>query len=173
MNLPVQPAYLGLWQPLGTNEVISLDPHSPILRSLDCLPRSSLPQTPRDVSETPSVPWILKMVLSGLHARRSGRSLGPCNLNNHSHPDSPWGRDAHGVGGTRRAQQLLGWGWKQLCLLATAACAQELGEPTGYHVLPSAVPELEGQAPAVPKGTAACSAICSYWSQPSGSTYLN
>ena len=101
MNLPVQPACLGLWQPLGTNEVTSLDPNSPILQSLDCLPRSSLPQTPRDVSETPSMPWILQMVLSGPHAQRSGRPLSPCNLNNHSHPDGPWGRDAHGVSGTR------------------------------------------------------------------------
>lgn len=63
----------------------------------------------------------------------SGCYLDPCNLNNHGHPDGPWGRDAHGVSGTRQAQQLLGWGWNQLCLLTAAASANRAWEA---HWLP-------------------------------------
>lgn len=99
------------------------------------------------------------MVLSGPRGQRSGRSLGPCDLNNHSHqlPDSPWGRDTHG------ARQLLGWSWDQLCLLATAAGARRAW---GAHwSLRAALGRTGagGWAPAVPKGTDTCLANRSYW----------
>lgn len=103
-------------------------------------------------------------------ARVRGCYLDPCSLNNHGHPDVPWGRDAHGVSGTRQAQQLLGWGWNQLCLLAAAAKLTELGKPTGYRVVPSAVPGW-GQAPAVPKGHS-CLFVSALLSQPSGQSSL-
>ena len=97
------------------------------------------------------------MVLSGPRGQCSGRCLGPCDLNHHSHqlPDSPWGRDAHGVSGTHGARQLLGRSWDQLRLLATAAGAHRAWGAHWSHVLPPAVTGMGGWAPAAPEGTAA------------------
>ena len=57
---------------------------------------------------------------------------------------------------------MLGWSWDRPRLLATAAGARRAWGAHWSHVLPPAVLGLGGWAPAVPEGTAACSAICSY-----------